>query len=353
MTNEGVWWRIGPDGQPEGPFLAAEIRALLRRGRIWCADPVWSAQTGAWAALERTPLLDGDRATRPPLLALAVAALAFGAMVFAGLRMGSLVAFAEAVAPAATWLPRAALVGEALVIVAVALALCRLGRLCAARLRGRPGAARALRLGTGVAVMCAVLLGGGLIGATALLPQDATAFGAEAYTIETGPDPSRIVVRGVIGRGFGRAMRQALDRAPDPVRIEIDSPGGLAGEALEAALAIEQRPGATVVAGETCDSGCIVVLMGGTRRLAPKGSTLGFHARSDIRARSERLVLFGYDLEAALIDVPTDAFLIRRGVPAQIIDIVNRRGTRFVYRVSNEVLVPFDVLTDLVDPPQE
>lgn len=351
MTSDGPWWRIGPEGTPQGPYTADEIRSMLKRGRLRCSDPVWSPAGGEWKSLDRTQVLDGDKATRAPILALTVAAVAYAAVV--GWMMFEAHKPFDPVNPPSLWILRMFWIGPALMLAASTFVLVRLGQRSAARIRRRPWLAKTLRAAS---MLCGggggVLVIGSLAGVTTQ-PQQFIETARESYSVDVIPETNRIVVSGTIGYGFARTMQEALDKVADPVRIEIMSPGGLANEALEAARAIEAHPGATVVAGWICNSGCIVVLMGGTHRLAEKGGFLGFHARDDVAAQSERFVVLGLDLKMALADIPTDDYLIGRGVPADIVAETNRRGTNDIYNVPTETLLERGVLTGLVDHPSE
>lgn len=136
----------------------------------------------------------------------------------------------------------------------------------------------------------------------------------------------------------------------DPVRVGIESEGGLVGDALVAARAIETRPGATVVAPVQCDSACLIVLMAGTRRLADSDISLGFHANSDVTAEAERVKIFGFDLESWMRRSADDDYLIRRGVPAKVVAEANRRGHDRLYPIPAGRALASGILTDLTAP---
>ncbi len=349
MTADGPWWRIGPDGRPKGPYAADEMRALLERGRVWCSDPVWSPVGGQWTPLDRTPLLDGAQPSRPPILALAAAALAYaavvGVLVFVG--TGNLI---DPKNPPSLWILRSLWIGPALVVTLASVALVRFARLTAARLRYRPRLSAGLRAAATVGGVVGGFLALGSLSDVTTAPQAIVRAAQMRYTVEVVPDTNRIVVSGGIGFDFAQAVREALGKVADPVRIEIDSTGGLVNEAVQAAQAIEARPGATVVAGESCDSACIVVLMGGTNRLASAGNVLGFHASSSVAAEAERFIVLGFDLDRYLNEDQADAYMLRRGVPADIIAETNRRGTASVYFVPAETLLERGVLTGFTAP---
>lgn len=352
VTSHGPWWRIGPDGRPKGPYAADEIRALLKCGRLWCSDPVWSPGSGQWTPLDRTPLLDGAPALRPPIRALAAAALAYAAVVGGIVVLGT-ADLVDLKNPPSLWILRSLWIGPALAATLASITLVRLARLSAARLRHRPRLAASLRAAaTGCGALGGLLSFGALTNVTTT-PQLLIDTARARYTVEVAPDTNRIVASGVIGYGFAKTVQEALDKVADPIRIEIDSAGGLVDEALQVAKAIEARPGATVVAGTDCDSACLVVLMGGTNRLAFQGNLLGFHASSNVRAEAERFIVLGFDLDSALIEDRADAYLIRRGVPADIVAEANRRGPQSVYSVSAETLLERGVLTGFADPPEE
>ncbi len=351
-AGDAPWWRIGPDGQPKGPYAADEIRTLLKRGRLRCSDPVWSPVGGQWTPLDRTQLLDGAPSLRPPILALAAAALAYAAVV-GGLVFVGRVDLIDPRDPPSLWVLRSLWIGSALAVLLVTVAFVRLARLSAARLGKRPRLAASLRVAAaGCGFLGGLITFGSLIDVTAE-PQRLVDAAGLRYTVEVVPDASRIVVSGGIGYGFAQAVQEALDQVADPVRVEIDSTGGLVEQALQVARAIEARPGATVVAGTDCNSACILVLMGGTHRLALEDNALGFHASSNVRAEPERFIVLGVDLDRLLNEDQADAYLIRRGVPADIVAESNRRGPRSVYFVNTATLLERGVLTGFADPPME
>lgn len=351
MTTDGPWWRIGPDGQPKGPYDVDEIRALIERGRILCSDPVWSPVSGQWTPLDRTPLLDGAPPLPPPVLALAAAALAYAAVVGSVVFIGTGDLF-DPKNPPSLWGLRFLWIGPALALTLVSVALVRVARRSAARLRPRRLAAGLRMAATCAGIVGGIMAYGSLIDVTTT-PQSLIETARARYTVEVVPDTNRIVVSGGIGYGFAQAVQAALDKVADPVRIEIDSTGGLVDEALQVARAIEARPGATVVAGMDCDSACILVLMGGTNRLASEGNFLGFHASSNVRAEAERFIVLGFDLDLYLNEDQADAYLLRRGIPSDIVAESNRRGPQSVYYVAVQTLLERGVLTGLADPPKE
>ena len=63
--------------------------------------------------------------------------------------------------------------------------------------------------------------------------------------------------------------------------------------------------------------------------------------------------MLGFDLDSALNEDQADAYLIRRGVPADIVAESNRRGPQSVYYVPAETLLERGVLTGFADPPEE
>lgn len=357
MTGTGdVWWRIGLDGRPEGPFSANEMRALLVRGEVRVSDPVWSPGAEGWATYDTSLPIEPGGESRLPVARLALSALIWAAAITMTVRLWLPHAPFEVDPPSLPTL-RAIWAGLAMAIVGTTIGFVLDGRRIAGLLRRRPWRRFWLRMaivavavvGSMTATLQAVM--------TTFIPDQIKLLADYTYTVERQAEadgkPAHIVVNGDVGNGFGKAVTDALAAMPDPVHVEITSEGGLVAEALEAALAIEARKGAVVTARESCDSACIIVLMAGAERKAETGMELGFHAASGTVQDSERLTIFGFDLDEFLEDRSGDAFLRRRGVPQEIIAETNRRGHERLYPLDAETLLARGVLTGLVEPKQD
>jgi hypothetical protein len=161
------------------------------------------------------------------------------------------------------------------------------------------------------------------------------------YEIEWDPATARVVVVGSIGRGFGRRFEAALAQAPDPVRIELSSGGGLVDEALHAARLLEARPGATVATHKVCASACLILLMAGHERTAEFDTSIDLHATGALTPTDNRLVKWN----AQSLGEQADDYLNRRGVPMAMIAAANRAGTEKVLTISPREALDFGLLT--------
>ncbi|BAU90785.1 hypothetical protein MPPM_2180 [Methylorubrum populi] len=344
------WWRLDRFGRVRGPFGEAEMRADLAKGRVRLSDPIWSPGVPGWGSFDdRFP--DGPAGgPRPPLGAFLFTLVAFVAAAAAViLPVCGVLLWDVADLPSLPVL-RAAYAGLAVAMGALTIAAAWSARRCAMRLRRRPGRRRALRMASVglVGIGCLLTVLQGIF--TAVVPDDLVDVAGWSFTVTRATAPDRIVIDGDVGFGFEKAVLGALASFPDPVRIEINSGGGLVTEALGVAAVLEKRPGATVIARQTCESACTLVLMAGTHRLADRDMRIGFHALSIVDAEEKRGSLFGFNLALAVADRLGDDFLKRRGVPPEIIAEANRRGHEGMYEVDSETLLERGALTGLVDP---
>lgn len=53
---EAGWYQVQPGEEAEGPFVLAEMREMIRSGRIGAKTLVWHEQLEEWTPLERSPL---------------------------------------------------------------------------------------------------------------------------------------------------------------------------------------------------------------------------------------------------------------------------------------------------------
>ena len=349
-TMSGPWWRLDRDGRLEGPFAAAEMRGALAAGRLRPSDPVWSPDAEDWGPFDLLFPDDPEGGPRPPWTAFLVSLAVFavtGSAVVVSLFSPRIW---ESVEPPSLPVLHLIYAGLAVAMAAATAAVGRFGRSTARRLRRRPRAHRILHKAsgglTGLGLVLTIVQGIG----TGIAPRDIADTAGYRFSVGYAFAPDRIVIDGDIGFGFARTVLEALDGFPDPVRIEITSGGGLAAEALRVAAAVEKRPGATVVARRTCESACTLVLMAGSRRLADRDMVLGFHALSIVEAEERRGSLFGFNLSVAIARHFGDDYLIRRGVPADVIAEANRRGHEGLYEVDAATMLARGALTGLVDP---
>jgi len=205
--------------------------------------------------------------------------------------------------------------------------------------------------GRGLVRILVVVLALAGAGVASLQAWQAGAVGQVAMVTETmrdyvftyDPEARTLRIQGQIGPGFAIALDQRL-RAHPVQRVEITSPGGLTDEALNAARRLETA-GVSVTARGFCASACIIVLMGGERRLADYDMTLDFHASSasvDLDTEFSRYIQREAAQEAR-------AYLLKRGAPEAYVREADRLGPSKIYRVPAVILVEPGVLTGLVD----
>jgi hypothetical protein len=90
------------------------------------------------------------------------------------------------------------------------------------------------------------------------------------------PNLSVAPVTGQIDAGFTGRLTQLLDANPQVQAIEIESPGGLALEAYEAAREINKRSITVRVRGE-CASACAYLWASANNRALVEGARIGLH----------------------------------------------------------------------------
>ena len=90
-----------------------------------------------------------------------------------------------------------------------------------------------------------------------------------------------IYIRGSIGPGLADKLLHLLAQEPTARRIVITSPGGWVKEAVEIASLVA-KSGTDVVARQTCNSACILVLLAAHKRYADWDMAFGFHIPVDL-----------------------------------------------------------------------
>ncbi len=95
----------------------------------------------------------------------------------------------------------------------------------------------------------------------------------------------RMIVTGEIGDGFARDLADALDAAPGVREVALGGPGGLTGEAMEAADAIRARGLDTSLSGN-CTSACTLAFLGGRTRTMPGAYRMGYHQPAYLDGRA-------------------------------------------------------------------
>jgi hypothetical protein len=336
------WWYEQAGGSAAGPFTEDYIRRLLAEGTLPHDARIWSSRREPWpppvAPQARERLGADGRAIGWLLLSVP--------FLLGWLLFGLALTLIAGGGPAPTdlrvhaWLLPAA--GGALILAALGLVF---------HWWSAPR-----KLGAGAELAAGLRIAAALVAAAWLLPaaivlrdapvaiRTAQVVDDWSYLLSAGPDDHTLVVQGVIGPGFGQRLSQRLETLPDPARIIIESPGGLIDEALVAARAIEKRK-AVVMVGGFCASACTIVLMGGSRRLAPLDGEIAFHATSPVVASTNAVAnwLAGQAGERAR------AYLLSRGVPAADVDEARRRGARDIFAVADVTALEQGVLTGLYD----
>lgn len=153
--------------------------------------------------------------------------------------------------------------------------------------------------------------------------------------IRAEPALGRMVIRGELGLGTTRRVRDALLAAPWVRLVELDSPGGSAVEGLALSKLLEARGVDTLVL-RSCGSACITAFAAGGRRyLGPKGR-LGFHSASAGFRNTGR----GLDDEHARV-------LERRGVARWLIDAERETPNGEILEPGPAALLGSGLVTDL------
>lgn len=331
------WWHDASGGEPAGPFTEDEIRELIAKGRLPPPVRIWSSRGQPWppgSVLEAAP----PRSLRRGLAWAVLLGLTGAGWMLFGLLLAGINSLIELPVGASPW-------GWALLAMAMAFTAALVSALWW-RLPRRWGTdaelASGLRILALISAVIWLLPTAVIFRDTPVALRQAEAVRDMTFLISQGADRNTLFVEGAIGPGFGERLAQRLASTPDPARIFIDSDGGLVGEALDAAQAIEHR-GVTVVAGEECASACIIVLMGGKRRLGPYGGSILFHATAPVVTSANAM----YNWLAGQLGEQARSYLLRRGVPPSDLDEARRRGPQEVFEVPNLAALKQGVLTGL------
>jgi ATP-dependent protease ClpP protease subunit len=146
------------------------------------------------------------------------------------------------------------------------------------------------------------------------------------------PTPCRLIVRirGQIGPDRLRLVRATLRRCDDARRalhrdvalhVEVDSEGGEMFAAMEIGRLLRAADASIAVErGAVCNSSCVFVLMGATRRSVARGARVGIHRPSlgeggrgtDVNALADQIGWFAKQMDvspaiaSAIMAVPSD-----------------------------------------------
>lgn len=164
------------------------------------------------------------------------------------------------------------------------------------------------------------------------------------YQITYHPETKSLAVEGHVGPGLARALEVQFEQH-EIRRVDIASPGGLVDEAMAAAQVLQSHKGLEVAARSFCASACVIVLMGGDRRLADYDMHIHFHATDAVVSRKTEwwAVMVRKQAEAS------NRYMIQRGASAAALGEADRLGPRKLYRVPAVDLVGGGMLSALLD----
>ncbi len=165
----------------------------------------------------------------------------------------------------------------------------------------------------------------------------------DKYTMEVDPVGNEIIINGTIGPSFADQLEHKLFIHSGIESIVITSPGGLVDEGLKAARVIERKGNLSVIARQTCNSACLLMLMAGNQRYADWDMDLGFHAVSAITHVDEQAI------HLAELGAEADSYLSIRGVPKEIIAGANAKGAKSMESVPAIKMAELKVLSGLLD----
>lgn len=219
------------------------------------------------------------------------------------------------------------------------------------RSAGRTHRERSRRFGPwlarGAVVVCALvgLIGGAmlvgkrlpLIGELYRAASGDTERGERRYAVTLGG--RELILAGPIAIGSVREVKERLARHPQVAVLRLEGPGGRIAPARELRDLVEAR-GLSTYVGESCNSACAFIFIGGKERILRKGARLGFHrlalagmsdSEMDAQAAQEREAMrqrgiAGWFIDKALstpfekIWYPTEEELVRAGVVTRVTD---------------------------------
>lgn len=164
------------------------------------------------------------------------------------------------------------------------------------------------------------------------------------YSLDYDPRSRTLSIEGHIGPGLTDALKRQFDQHPIQ-RVDILSPGGLVDEAMSSARVLERQPGLEVVARSFCASACVIVLMGGERRLADYDMDIHFHAIDALVEHKTEwwAVMMRRQGEAS------DRYMVQRGAPEAALKEAARLGPGKLYRVPAVDLVGGGMLAAVLD----
>ena len=353
MTDQS-WWHVRQGAFTAGPIDQVEVDQLIAWGRLRAGARVWRSGMPGWAPIAaHFALPDGEPESAAPVqpaqpprrrtfrwphaLALAVSSAAVWAGVAGMLFLFLSASLLEAppLTAALMW-AAAGVATTAALVVSVALWL-RLWSRLAGRFSELGGV---LSIGAVILSLPVAFFAALQLMQTDFIRRQAAEVSGYTYEITAEPETRTVNVYGTVGPGFARELAKVLRTVGRPATVVVNSSGGLTNEALEAARALGRDQGVTVIAHEQCDSACILLLMGGEKRYADKGMTLGFHAGSPIVEGG-----LTHLLEEGELDAEANAFMIARGIPKTYLERAAAAGADKLVDVPAGELVKAGVLT--------
>jgi hypothetical protein len=330
-------WHVADQGRRLGPFSDEQLRAARDRGAFAKAR-VWREGMSDWAPIAE--YFPRPRAA-PKRGGLGVAVSVLATLIFiaaAGLSVVMVYIDTDFV-PVRLMTPVWIGCGVTLALTSLALPLLWWRR------SGRSEAGGMIRIMVVLLAVAGVSVAGLELFQSAYIGRIAAASeGMRDYGFVYEPTSKTLLVKGQIGPGFARGLKGEFGRH-DVRRVHITSQGGLVNEAMISARFLETRPDLEVAARSQCASACIIVLMGGARRLADYDMDIHFHAVDTVA-----------DLDSDWWDVMTgrqgqeaQSYMVRRGAPETALNAAARLGARKLYRVPSVDLVGQGMLTGLLD----
>ncbi len=127
--------------------------------------------------------------------------------------------------------------------------------------------------------------------------------------------------------------------------IEINSAGGLMDEAMRVAKIIDKKKSLKLRAHINCDSACLIIFLAGEKRFADREMMFGFHAAEPIADMSS--------IYTEGIGQSVDAYLLKRGVPKEILIHGFSSEANKIYDVPAAKLYELGLIYKLLDKSEE
>ena len=370
-------WYIHLEGKPQGTFTDDQIQTFCREGTLGIGSLIWKKGLAAWEPIElhfqsslksqvenpiqpeRTPEISHAKpvyasiplpATSPTLPVSAEPRS--GLIVLIGACLSLTIPFPWVLSSASGTVDASSLMlwwWSSLVASAIAsvFMLRRLWQFAERSLsipqhQGRGGFLKLICFLGSLSLIgyIAIVTYGGI--RTQKIAKARSAY--NKYSIDVDIAANIISISGIIGPNLAAVLKDHLTIHSDIHTIVINSPGGLVDEALAAARFIQTLPNAVVVAHDTCNSACLIILMSGASRVADWNMKLGFHASAPITTLDEVAVQAG-----STLGDESYSYLIQRGVPPTIVNKAKVNGPSQLELVPAIDLVDYGALTGLVD----